>query len=559
MLRPKKMSAIVLVLLAMAIAHPSSTLASSEGTLSDEYREKLKQYAIATGRYFTSGKSNNLRAGFTHTCFGTGRFREKVAGNWIEKDLTRDKGSHVNINEVTLRFLALAAAYKMGWLTYFDNEDDRYNNSWGQIKRGLQTLRDMQNSENDNKFYKGHFHRFYWTCNSDQDREPGEIERDNNNIQSSDDNGLGFMNLCIVQGLAGDSTVTIPDDDRYQIITLCRQIRAAIDLKGFVRFIPVIPPYPAEPTYRGEIIHNFTNGGPSQEVWNRVSTEGAVILAALLLSGQISTQQFYEIRASLLNKPVLWQYQSGDFIPINKPSYHAALFMHGLRHVHGMPTTEEEFNGLNYFKTSLKPTLLAHLDFASRYAIPTGQILALGSQVMSQAFLDVPLPQKPDGEQYRFPGNEDNVPQEFGVSLAKATGPHAWFIPLARWQDLDQEVIKRLFEEMMYAYEPGFFHAVLDDNDTLLGWEAAIPWNPGDTTFTWQASDGTTKYTDMGRPYEALNAAYIVLSIFDALNQDRPLASYHVFNDRLKHIAAYFDNDTPLPQPIDPIPPLLLD
>jgi hypothetical protein len=78
-------------------------------------------------------------------------------------------------------------------------------------------------------------------------------------------------------------------------------------------------------------------------------------------------------------------------------------------------------------------------------------------------------------------------------------------------------------------------------SDADLGWEAAIPWEPKDRTYAWRASDGTWRYTDWGRPYEALNSAYTLLSIFDALNPDAPLASYNIEAEKIKYIARYFD------------------
>jgi hypothetical protein len=113
-----------------------------------------------------------------------------------------------------------------------------------------------------------------------------------------------------------------------------------------------------------------------------------------------------------------------------------------------------------------------------------------------------------------------------------------------RWRHLNRSDIDKLFV-WASEYEKDFFHNGSDINNEL-GWEAAIPWTPNDTSYAWKSSDGSWRYTDMGRPYEALNAAYIVLSIFDALNPDRPLASYNIEAERLKYIASYFDNESQL-------------
>ncbi len=202
--------------------------------LPSEYQKKLHQYASATVRYFTSPEANNTLVGFTHTFFGTGPWQEYVAGLWQEGPwpLTRGYGSHVNINEVTLGFLSLSAAYKMNWLDYLP-ESERYDKSWGQILKGLQTLYTMQTSGNKLQFVNGHFHRFYLTTISrngvyDIDRTAQEIERPaSENTQSSDDNALAFMNLLLLEGLASDPSLDIRD--RVEITNRCKQIRAGLN------------------------------------------------------------------------------------------------------------------------------------------------------------------------------------------------------------------------------------------------------------------------------------------------------------------------------------------
>lgn len=493
--------------------------------LSKEYQNRLNRYATATIRYFTSPKSNNLKVGFPHAFFGTGKFQVLDDGIWREEkwDLTRGYGSHVNINEVTLRFVCLGVAYKMGWLNYLPS-DERYNMSWGQILKGLQTLRYMQTSGNSLQFHQGHFHRTYLTTinrndDYDLDRSKEEIVRpDHEDIQSSDDNALPFMNLCLLEGLARDQSVNIPN--RNTIIQLCMEIRSSIDLKSFI--------------INNRIVHNFQNGVASNEVWDRLSTEGAIISAALLLSDQISISQFYQITKGLKNYPVDWATHSGELIHIKRPSYHSAMFMHGLRMIHGMPTTNDEFTGLDYFVQSLKPIVQAQIKYAQNFGF-----MALGTQVMSQTIYGIPLFVM-NNKQVQFPGNEDNVMPVPEESLSKGTGTHAWFMPLARWRYLSMNNIDKIFA-WIDEYESDFFHS---GSDTELGWEATIPWTPSDKSLGWEASDGTWRYTDWGRPYEALNSAYILLSIFDALNPDKPLASYHTLQKRLNQITFYLDNRT---------------
>lgn len=513
-------SAALVILLGCALNTPAPTALAA---LTPLQVQKLNEYAEATVRYFTSAWANNKGVGFTHAFFGTGKFQVYKDGKWQEEDwdLTRGYGSHVNLNEVTLRFLSLAAAYKMGWLGYLP-ADKRYAESWGQILTGLQTLRTMQTSGNPRQYYEGHFHRNYLTAITrngqyDVDRHADEIVcPEGENIQSSDDTALPFMNLLVLERLASDPTVDIPD--RVEIVSHGRAIRGAIDLQGFV--------------VGDAIVHAIENGEPSTKVWDRLSAEGAIILAALLLSGQITEERFEQISSSLKNYPVDWDTLDNGVIAIGKPSYHAAMFIHGLRAIHGMPVTDKEFSGLNYFATSTEPVFEAHMDFSRHHSYG-----ALGSQVMTQELYGTPLYEM-NGKQVQFPGNENNRLPIPGESLSRAAGPHAWFIPLQRWRYLDQEDIDEVFD-WVASYESDFFHS---GSDTQLGWEAATPWAPTDRTYAWQASDITWKYTDWGRPYEALNAAYIVLSIFDALNPNAPLASYNVEAERLKRTAFFLDN-----------------
>ena len=472
-----------------------------------QYESNLNAYAEACVRYFTSPGANNKEVGFTHAFFGTGPFQVNDGG-WREEawPMTRGYGSHVNINEVTLRFLALAVAYQMGWLSYLADEATRYVESWGQIRRGLKTLRYMQLSSDDSQFYQGHFHRTYLTATNrlplfDQDRYRNEIVRPpTEDIQSSDDSGLPYLNLLILQGLADAQLAGTVD--HVTITTLCTQVRQAIDLSTFV--------------VSDEIVHNFTGGVP-QGTWDRESTEGPLILAAMLMSDQVSTDQFYTISASLTNYPTTWTNLSElGTTAIETPSHHSAMFMHGLRAMHGLPVTDAEHGGLSYFEMSTRPVFNSHLDYARHCAFKT-----LGSQVMTQTLYGQRVLESSPGVQAQFPGNEDAFVPATNRPPCPATAPHAWMIPLSRWRYLDADAIDTVFT-WMASYEADFFHNGSGDG---LGWEATIPWDPTDTNYAWYASDGEWKYCDYGRPFEALNAAYIVLSIFDALNQKAPLAS----------------------------------
>jgi hypothetical protein len=491
--------------------------------LPDEYKARLQAYAQATTRYFTSSLSNNTNIGFTHSFFGTGRFQVLDEKVWREEnwDLTRGYGSHVNINEVTLGFLCLAAAYKMNWLTYL-SIGERYAKSWGQILRGLQTIEHMQTSGNTLQFHNGHFHRTYLTAIErdgllDTDRKVNDIISPINiNIQSSDDNALPFMNLCILEGLAKDNSVEIPE--RRLIISLCQKIRSLMNLRGFV--------------LNSRIVHYFENGTESNDYWDRISTEGPIILSAILLSGQIDISEFYAISKSFRNSSANIYVNFGQSTYAHRLSYHSAIFMHGLRIIHGFPTTKEEYHPGCYFQNSFLPIIMSHVHYADLHGFKI-----LGSQAMTQTLNGTPIYMR-NNKQVQFPGNEDGVVPVYGYNLSTASSSHAWFVPLSRWKYLPKGIIDRIFR-WMTEYETEFFHF---GSDVDLGWEVVIPWMPSDKNFAWRSSDNRWNFSDWGRPYEALNSAYIIISIFDALNQDKPISSYHIFQDQLKEIASYIDD-----------------
>ena len=494
----------------------------------------LNRYASATVRYFTSTQANNKAGGFTHAQFGLGRGR--VGG--AETPMYRETGSHANINEVTLRFLSLAAADKMGWLGHVPAAS-RYAESWGQIRTGLETLRQMQTSGNTNRFHaEKTFYRGYWTTwGFVNDYAQSQIQWDQRNLRSSDDNGLPFMNLLMLQGMAVD-LCTNPTD-RAVITNLCHQIRNTINLRRFV-----------DSQYR--IVHEYSNNVPSSHAWDRTGAEGAAIAAAMLLTtNQPLTRGEFDLVAARMQKTgVSWLLYGSGATVVTQASYHGAMFIHGLRSLHGLPVTTNEFPGARFYEQSLLPLFTAHEDFALFYGHS-----ALGSQPMTQRLDGYPIFQGSDGSQIRYPGNEGGVRmvpgQLFGVgAMARMTAPHAWFIPLSRPYRLAPAQIDRLFQ-WMAGYEATFFHGGANAHDDL-GWEAVIPWKPADTAYTWVDSTGRRNYTDNGRPYEALNSAYTVLHIFDALNPDKPLAMYSVEKTRAGHIAAFFDSGTPLPPSLFP-------
>jgi hypothetical protein len=546
---------------------------SQTSALTPAQQAKLQTYATTCVRYFTSDAANNRNVGFTHAFFGTGgagawrvwnsntSAYEYPAGN-----MPRGYGSHVNINEITLRFVVLAAAYKSGWLNHLAAAS-RYPESWGQIKLGLETLRALQTSGQASKIKDGTFHRAYLTAithpggPSDVNRLQAEIAFDGQDRQSSDDSALGYMNLLVLQGFAADTSVSIPPADRAAIVSLCQQVRDAMNLRRFYEKNWSLAPL--FPTARDLIVMDILDGEPSLAprsdvatsiaVWDRWAAEGVPIIAAMLISGSISVEEFERIvEDSLINTEVDWHTGSA-VIPIAQATYHGAMFMHLLRSIHGLPVTPAEHSGASFFTESTLPVFRAHQAYADVHSFS-----ALGTQAMTQELNHYPLftawsgAAEFDGALYhlRYPGNESDLMPTTAFTganaRARSTAPHGLFVPLSRASLLTGTEADWLFARLA-TYESSFFHSGAGE----LGWEAVIPWTSGDTSPQSSWVGGSRRnFCDWGRPYEALNSAYIVLSIFDALNPSQPLASYNVAADKARAIASFFDSDTPLPREV---------
>jgi PKD domain-containing protein/putative Ig domain-containing protein/parallel beta helix pectate lyase-like protein/Big-like domain-containing protein len=476
--------------------------------------QDLQGLGRSTLALFTDPKANNLLVGFPHSSYGNGPWRTPVGGQFQEQpDLARGYGSHVNMNEVTLRFVALAESHM--------NLGIGYEDSWGSIQIGLQTIRGFQTSGDPLRYDPSHtFHRAYVTAGfknglPDQDLTADEVHRDGNNEQAADDNALAYLNLLNLDGLAKVDP-GLSAAERQAIDHLIDSILADINLRRFV--------------VNGAIVHNFVNGVPSTLTWDRVGAEGAPILVALRVSGQISDAEFVALADNLQHSPVNWNSLTQGTIPIANSTYHSAMMMPALWTIHGLPVTGAEVEGLDFFESTTEPILKAHQDYARAEGLE-----ALGSLVMTQTLNGIPAVQLPSGVQVVFAGNEGNVWPEPGVTLAPVTASHALFVALARPDSLDQQGIDAIFS-MIEAYEDQFFHPAATGG---LGWEVAIPWRPDDTSTAWTAKDGSVRYVDNGRPYEALNSEYIATAIFDATNPGGPLAGYNPLKDQIAQLVAY--------------------
>lgn len=495
------------------------------GTLPQQFLDKAREYASATVRYFTSGKANNELVGFTHSWFGQG-FGLKMGQEFV---LTPNDGSHVVINEVTLAFNSLALAYKEDWLDFVPAAE-QLDKSWGFIREGLLTLRSLQTSGDPARYDpNGVFHRSYFTnFGTDSDTPREDIRRDPMlNEQSSDDSALPYLNLLVLRKLVEDPLVDIPQEMREEISDLISSVLRDINLRHFLQ--------------GNRIVLNYVDGVASSQAWDRLSAEGVPILSALLLSGQISMDEFSGILGNLENHPLFWPTTNHGNVPVLVPGFHSAQFMHSLRAIHGLPVTSNEAPGVTFFASSTKPTAEIQIDYALDNAFK-----ALGTQPMTQSLFGERLTlAEGSSELARFPGNEGGE-----TSLSKATATHGLFAALARYPQLQQADIDRLIG-WIADYEVDFFHNgnVGDEIETQLGFEAVIPFFPEDMDedHVWRDSNDNLSYADGGhQPYDALNAAYTLSMIFDILNQSSPLSMWNAESVRLAQLMAFIDSGVPL-------------
>jgi hypothetical protein len=401
--------------------------------------------------------------------------------SWYSPESGRALGSYCVPHEIGLRLLTLAAAARQGWLDT--------NTAWTQVELGLDNLRLMQ--QRSDQFPNGTFYRYYVIRNPDgTDRNVAEITHDPD-APSSDDNCLLAMSLMLVDRLARDA-------QRGSASSLCRQVLAQMNMRWFYNAAVNRIPHYRTPT-----------GSYSSVYWDRRGAEGPAIAAAMACLGQLSRDEFSSVISGMASP---WGHWRGRiFVPQGDTL--GAMFIRGVRAQAGCPITPDESANCNY-AAGTTALLAAHLDDCDDRG--AGMIFSHGMTVTVDGVRQT----------RKGPGNETGavLPEE----RQARTGTHAAFVPLARARWIPQDMIARLFGQMA-DYEPLYFH----DEPGRRGWEAVVPLDV----------HGPYLGADQGHVHEALNSAYIVLSVFDAL-APQPLSALHPAQTLLGHAMAFVDGDT---------------
>ena len=371
-------------------------------------------------------------------------------------DVPRDVGAYVNVHEAGLGLLSLATGAQIGVVSA--------QLAWSRIELGLHSLQRIQLERSGDLFKDGAFARFLVLRNPDgTDRDVASLTASTDQF-SSDDNGLLVWDLLLVEALATRA-------GHSDLADLAEQIVSRIDLAQFRK------PDGSIAMYR------TASDGLSSLWWDRKGAEGPAIAAAALYLNQISTSQYEQAIDSMRWETGIWR----DKVYVPQAYSYGMIYALGVRAQAGLPVTPEEYAGCLFGATTVPSTVLAHTADMDEQG--TDMIL---SHVMTQTVNGVV--QTGIG-----PGNEDGIllPED----RQSRTGPYAAVVPLARAQWLPADVTGSLFAQLG-AYESKYFHG------GGLGWEAAVPLH---------ASDPYTG-TDAGHAYEALNSAYIALSVFDAVS-----------------------------------------
>jgi len=409
--------------------------------------------------------------------------------------------SHINegyvvMHEVGLAGVCLAVAAERGWLPA--------ENAWEIVGKSLATMETVQ--ANTNEFVDGSFYRYYWIRHpSGADRLPGEVVRDPGagNNPSSDDNALLVHSLLLVRELAENSR-------RASTVRSVDRVLSKLNLRRFLR-----------PEGDSVAMWRSASGAYSPlPDWDTVSTEGMPIAAALYGMNQITTAGYSDV-INDMQRGYGW-YQD-RLVPYG--DYSAPLFVRIVRSICGMPVAPEDGTGAAYWMSCV-PLVRAQLAYADEVGCET-----VLSHVMSQTVSGVP-------QVGVAPGNTRGA----GLSGQSRSGPHAWFIPFARPLWLDRRTMNRLLA-MMDAYEPLYY---TDE----MGWECAVPFTSA------PPHQGTDAGSSDERVYELLNAAYIVLSVHDALlvsEGAKPLVASHPLAGTMAELSAFADAG----DPVD-VPPLLI-
>ena len=354
------------------------------------------------------------------------------------------------------------------------------------LKRGLATLEALQQDPNEN--YQGFPYPFYKMTSPDGKDLPMPYRDPHPEIPSGD-NALLYASLVIVDGWGrriGDQV-------------LCEQAKRIRDRMNFRLFL----------RRRGGCLYlahtlNAETGSLSASNWDIFADEGGVVTWIAYLSGGISFEEYVILTECQHRRPASWRDCKGQVHTVAEAAWFNAMFTWSVRSLAGFPIGSFDVPAgctSPYSKESLVPAVQAHLAYGDCVGIDHPAF----SDAMSQAENGRGLVCWIQG--WYFP---PNLPGRVGRTPGHVL-PHALFVPFNSLPDLPAELRARLISEILELTmdKAGYFHS---SGPYPFGFEViASPYK----------DDLGYRGADDGRPvFETLSQAYIVLSLFNALQLD---------------------------------------
>lgn len=344
--------------------------------------------------------------------------------------------------------------------------------------------------EDPNQNYSGMFYPFYTVVDSNGVDLPMPVHDANTWIPSGD-LALLFASLTIAEGWAkGIGNVTLE--------TGIQSVKNNMDFRMFL--------FEEGDNLYLSHLKNAQNGELSPSRWDVLADESGVVIWVAYLSDSITFEEFKALTRSQIREPASWQDCMGTLHTVKEAAWFNAMFPWGVRSLAGFPIGAfDSPSGLtsSYSTESFIPTFKAHWVYGDCLGID----YPFFSDAMTQGLVGSYTPpnlanQKPDDP-------PDHVM------------PHAIFVPLNTLPDMDLATKNRLFEEIEEIKNDmaGYYH---NTEDTYpFGFEVVASPYKDDLSYTG---------ADEGRPiFETLSQAYIVLSLFNALQLEDHEATFYDF------------------------------
>jgi len=358
------------------------------------------------------------------------------------------------------------------------------------LKVALRTLDELQ--RDPNRSYLGFPYPFYKMT----DPEGNDLEApypDPNPHIPSGDNALLYASLVVIEGWA--RKIGEPE-----IRELAEGIRERMNFRIFLRQV-------GDSLYLAHTL-NARSGCLSDSRWDIYADEGGVVTWIAYFSGSVSFDEYVWLTESQHRRPASWTSCEGVTYTVREAPWFNAMFTWSVRSLAGFPIGDfDSPPGTRslYSPESFVPAVQAHLAYGDCGGIDHPAF----SDAMSQAEGGRGLVGWIQG--WYIP---PNLPGKVG-RRPRHVVPHALFVPFNALPDLPEETRDRLVSEIVELKldRTGYYHG---GGPYPFGFEVIASPVADDLDYSG-ADDGRNVF-------ETLSQAYIVLSLFNALqlNEGKP-------------------------------------